>query len=405
METLLCVPKDIDMGRGMEEFNLICEMRVPRTLLGMNASKEAGRIAKEIGAQRVLILTDEGIRKAGLVDKIAASIKKENILFEVFSQCLSSVPLGDICTCSRLVQDEEFDLIIGIGGGSVMDMTKLVGVLAGNAGDTRVLFNPAQIRASGLPKILLPTTSGTGSEWSNVAVFTHELDKRKIPIRSDCLWVDVAIVDPMLTLNLPPSITAETGMDALSHAIEAYTSWRANTLADMFAEKAITLISENLRMAYAKGSKHVEARYNMAVAAGLAMLALRSSGSYIVHSFSYPLGIQADISHGAACSLMLPPVMQFNLIGNLEKFARIAWLMGEKLDGLSMRERAQKSVETVRRLSMDLGLKQKLGEVGIGEDHIPKIVDYVFRFHSYQIENNPRDLNREDMGEILKTAL
>lgn len=286
-----------------------------------------------------------------------------------------------------------------------MDMAKLVGILASNGGDIHVLFDPAQIRARSLPKILLPTTSGTGSEWSNVAVFTNEVDKRKIPIRSEHLWSDVAIIDPLLTLNLPPSVTAETGMDALSHAIEAYTSWRANMIADLFAEEAIKLVSQNLRVVYARGSKQVEARYNMAMAAGLAMLALRSSGSYIVHAFSYPLGIQAGLSHGAACSLMLPSVMEFNLIGNLEKFARIAWLMGEEIDGLSLREKAQKSVGAVRRLSIDLDLKQRLGEVGINENDIPGIIDYVFKFHSYQIENNPRDLTREDVQHILRASL
>jgi len=142
----------------------------------------------------------------------------------------------------------------------------------------------------------------------------------------------------------------------------------------------------------------------MAVAAGLAALALRSSASYIVHSFSYPLCMKARLSHGASCSLMLPVVMEFNLIGNLDKFAKVAWLMGERLEGLPLREQAQKAVEAVRRLSSDLKLKQTLGEAKIDETHIPWIVDYVFRFHSYQVENNPRDLNREDVEQILHAA-
>jgi alcohol dehydrogenase class IV len=389
----------------MEEFSRIFEMRVPRTLFGLNASEQVGSIAKEIGAKRILILTDPGIQKAGLVEKITVSIKKENLPLEIYSQCLPSVPFSDIRQCCKLVHKEDINLIIGIGGGSVMDMAKLVGVLASNGGDVPTLFDPAQMRARGLSKMLLPTTAGTGSEWSNVAVFTNEPAKRKVPIRSEYLWCDVAIIDPALTLGLPPSVTAESGMDALSHAIEAYTSWKANLIADMFAEEAIKLISENLRMAYAKGSKHIDARTKMAMAAGLAMLALRSSSSYIVHSLSYPLGNQTDLSHGAACSIMLPPVMEFNLIGNLEKFARIAWLMGEETEGLSLREKAKRSVGAVRRLSMDLGLKQRLSEVGINEDHIPAIVDYVFKFHSYQVENNPRDLNREDVTQILRAIL
>jgi alcohol dehydrogenase class IV len=261
------------------------------------------------------------------------------------------------------------------------------------------------MRSGGVPKIFLPTTSGTGSEWSNSAVFTDDASKRKIPVNNDYLWVDAAVIDPALTLNLPPSATADSGMDALSHALEGYTCWKANVITDMLAEKAIKLISDNLRAAYAKGSKHMEARYNMAVAAALAMFAIRTSAGYIVHSLSYPLGIKAHLSHGAACSLMLPSVMEFNLVGNMEKFAKVAELMGETTEGLSVREKAQKSIGAVRRLSADLGLPQTLREVGIKEADIPEIVDYVFKFHAYQIENNPRYVRREDLERIVRAAL
>ncbi len=389
----------------MEEFSRVIELRVPRTWIGIHASDHVGSIAKELGGKKVLILTDAGVINAGLLDKLTDSMKRESLSFEVFPECLPNVPLSSICQCYNLVEKEGFDLLIGLGGGSVMDMVKLVGMLGGDSGDVSVFFEPSRVRPSSLQKILLPTTSGTGSEWSNVAVFTNESDERKIPVRNDYLWAEAAIIDPLLSLNLPPNVTAETGMDALSHAIEAYTSWRASTIADMLAEKAIRLIGENLRIAYAKGSKHIQARYHMALAAGLATLALRSSASYIVHSFSYPLTMKARLSHGAACSLMLPAVMEFNLIGNLDKFAKIAWLMGERVEGLSLREQAQKSVEAVRRLSVDLNLRQRLGEIKIDETHIPWIVDYVFKFHSYQVENNPRDLSREDVEQILKAAL
>ena len=388
----------------MEEFGRVIEFRVPRTWVGIHAADQVGSIARELGGRRILILTDMGIIHAGLLDVLTDSIKKEGLPVEVFSECLPNVPLSSIQQCYHLVEKEGFDLLIGLGGGSVMDMVKLVGMLRGSSGNVNVLFEPDRVKPSGLQKILLPTTAGTGSEWSNVAVFTNESDERKIPIRNDYLWAEAAVIDPLLSLNLPPRVTAETGMDALSHAIEAYTSWKASTIGDMLAEKAIRLISENLRIAYAKGSKHIQARYHMAVAAGLATLALRSSASYIVHSFSYPLCMKARLSHGAACSLMLPVVMEFNLIGNLDKFARVAWLMGERLEGLPLREQAQKAVEAVRRLSSDLKLKQTLGEAKIDETHIPWIVDYVFRFHSYQVENNPRDLNREDVEQILHAA-
>jgi len=217
--------------------------------------------------------------------------------------------------------------------------------------------------------------------------------------------VDAAIIDPALTLNMPPSTTADSGMDALCHAIEGYTSWKANILTETLTERAISLVAGNLRVAYAKGSKHIEARYKMALAAALAMIGLRTSGSYIVHSMSYILNNKAHLSHGTACALMLPYVMEFNLAGDMERFARVAELMGEKTDGLSLREKAERSVTAVRCLSADVGLPRTLGEVGIKEGDIPEIIDYVFKFHSYQIENNPRYVRREDLERLLRAAL
>ena len=389
----------------MEELARILPVRVPRTLIGINASEQVGAIAKELGAKKVLIVTDAGVIAAGLIDGVKASLKRENIAFEVFDHCPTSAPLSAIHQCSISIEDEECNLIVGIGGGSVMDLAKLATIVAAHGGDANVLLEPNKIKAGGLPKIFLPTTSGTGSEWSNSAVFTNEAAKRKMPLRHDYLWADAAIIDPLLTLNLPPSVTADTGMDALSHAIEGYTSLKANIVADMFAEKAIQLIAENLRIAYARGSKHIESRYNMAIAAGLAMLAMRSSASYIVHSLSYPLGLKTGLSHGGACSLMLPYVMEFNLIGNSAKFARVAELMGESTEGLCLGEKAQKSVEAVKHLATDIGLPQRLGEVGVSKDDIPEVVDYIFTFHSYQIETNPRELTREDAEKILEAAL
>lgn len=389
----------------MQEFGRIFEIRVPRTLIGLNAHQSVGRVSRELGARKALIMTDPGILEAGLTERITASLEREGLPFTVYPNCQGHSQFKAINDCRRLIQDESINIIIGLGGGAVMDMAKLAGLPNTGAGDINALFKPPEDRGASVPRVLIPTTSGTGSEWSNVAIFTNEADKRRIPVHSDFLWADAAIIDPALTLELPPVLTAESGMDALSHAIEAYTSWKANAFTDAMAEKAIRLVSENLRLAYARGPKHIEARYRLSIAAGLAGLALRSSGSYIVHSFTYPLCSQAPLSHGAACSLLLPPVMEFNLIGSLEKFAEIARLMDEKTEGLPLREKAMKSVEAVRRLAKDLNMKKSLRTVGISEDDIPGLVDYVFRFHTYQIENNPRDLSREDARRILESVL
>jgi alcohol dehydrogenase len=380
-------------------------MRVPRTLIGINASEQVGTIAKEYGAKKALLVSDPGIAKTGLLDGVQRSLEQANVATEVFSDSSTSAPFSSIAKCSKLIRDNGCDLVIGIGGGSVLDLVKLAVVVAAHDGDTSIIYKPDNIKKAAAPIILMPSTAGTGSEVSNVAVCTDPKTKRKIPVRSDFFWADAAIVDPMLTLNLPASITADTGMDVLSHAIEAYTSLKASIVGDTFAEKAIKLVAENLRIAYARGSKHIDARYNMAVAASFGILSLRSSGSYIVHSLSYPLGMKVNIGHGRACALMLPYVMDFNLIGNLHRFARVAELMGESTEGLPLDEKAKKSVGAVRELSTDVGLPQRLSDVGISKKDIPELVDFVFEFHSYQIENNPRELTRDDLNNILETAL
>jgi len=205
-------------------------------------------------------------------------------------------------------------------------------------------------------------------------------------------------------LNLPSRITGDTGMDALSHSIEAYTTWKANIVSDMYAEKTIQLVAENLRVAYAKGPKHTEVRYKLAIAAALGMQAVMSSASGIVHSMNYPIGIKAHVTHGTAIALMLPHVMEYNLPGNPAKYAKIAQLMGENITGLSEMDAARKSVEAVRKLSRDVGMPQKLREVNIKKEDIPGFVDFLFEFQLYGMENNARDLTREDATKIFEAA-
>jgi alcohol dehydrogenase len=271
----------------MEELSRMYEIQVPRTIIEINGSDRVGMMAKEFKAKKTLIVTDAGVIGAGLIDRVKGALEKEKVSFEIYPGCLASAPLASVRECAKLIEGGQFDLIIAVGGGSVMDTAKVAAIVAAHGGDVSVLFEPGKIRNPGIRKIFLPTTSGTGSEVSNGAVFTDEASKRKIPVFHEYMWVDAAIIDPALTLNLPPSATADTGIDALCHAIEGYTCWKANTLTEMFTEKAIRLVAENLRVAYAKGSKHIEARYNMALAAALAMVGLRTSASYIVHSLSY----------------------------------------------------------------------------------------------------------------------
>ena len=272
----------------MEDLFSFIEMRIPRTMVGINASAQVGGIAREIGVKRALIVTDKLIVQAGLIAGIKGSLQEQNVTAEVFADCPVSAPVSSIIECSKAIVAQKSEVVIGVGGGSVLDLTKLAVVLAAHDIDTRILFDASKMKRRGLPMMLLPTTAGTGSEVSSAAVFMDEAQIRKVSVKSEYLWADVVVLDPKLTLNLPRGITADTGMDALSHAIEAYTSVKANAIADTFAEKTIKLVAENLRVAYAKGDTHIDARYNMMLAASFGILAIRSSASYIVHSLAIP---------------------------------------------------------------------------------------------------------------------
>ena len=390
----------------MKELSRTISIRVPRTIIAMNASSQVGALGKELGTESALIVTDQGVVKAGLTGAVEQSLKQENIPFGIFDKCPVSAPISSVLDCARVIINNKHNTVIGIGGGSVIDLGKLAVLVASHGGDKSILFDTKLIKKRGVRTIFLPTTAGTGSEVSATAVCTDEDSHRKMAVYHDLNRADVAVLDPVLTMNLPPAITAETGMDALSHGIEAYTSVKANTVADMFAEKTIRLVSENLRLAYAKGSQNPEARYNMMLAASFGILSpLTSSSGYIVHSFSYPLGMMANLGHGKACALMLPYVMEFNLIGNPERFARIAELMGEPVQGLQLREKAERSVVAVKKLIADLRLPKTLGEVGMTKKDIPAMVDYVMKYNMYQVNDNPRMLDRADLEYILETAL
>lgn len=388
----------------MEEMSRTFSVYTPRAVIGLGAVDNVATLARELSVKKALIVTDTGVVSAGLLEPVKESLQKDGIDFAIYDKCQPEAPLNVIEDCAKTVRQGAYDLIIAVGGGSVIDTAKVTGVLAVTDEDVRGFLGMDKVKKAGLPKILIPTTGGTGSEWSGVCVVTDNVDGQKKVIHSKYAWGEAAIIDPLMTLNLPTRLTGDTGMDALSHGIEAYTTWKANVISDMYAEKTIQLVAENLRIAYAKGAKHIEARYKIAIGAALSMQAFMSSAGGLVHSMNYPIGVKAHISHGAAVSIMLPYVMEYNLPGNPAKYGKIAQLMGEDITGLSKMDAARRSVEAVRKLSQDVGMPQKLREVGIKKEDIPGFVDYLFKFQLYGMENNARDLTREDAGKIFEAA-
>jgi alcohol dehydrogenase class IV len=391
------------------ETSLQFKVHIPNTIIGVGALDNLGSLAKEMKARKVLVITDAGVAKTGTLECVKTSLQNSGLSFAIFDKCQPDAPINIVEECSSTATNGKFDLLVGVGGGSVMDTTKFASVCATNNESAYDMLGVNRIKKAGLTKILIPTTGGTGSEWSALVALTDERTGEKAYASSGYLWADAVIIDPMATLDLPPGLTASTAMDALTHAIEAYTTWKANLVSDMLAEKTIRLIAENLRTAYAKGSQHVEARYRLAIAAALSMQAVMTAGGTgMVHGMSYPVSTKAHLSHGVSCSLMLPFIMEFNLLSDPAKFARIAELMGEDVEGLSVTDKAGKSIQAVRRLSKDVGMPQSLSEVGIKKTDIADMVEHLFSEQPLQIrtrDTNARDMTRDDAAKILEAAI
>ena len=387
----------------------LINVRIPNTIIGLGAVSKIADTARSLSAGKILILTDAGIVKAGLINTVTEPLEKAGLEFIVFNGCKEEPPIPLLEEISVKAREDNYDLVIGVGGGSVMDTAKVVSATALSGMSIKdYISSPFHDKITGkiMPKILVPTTAGTGSEWSIVTtVYDHEGGMVYV-IQAWENTADRVIIDPELTFKMPQSLTANTGMDALAHAIEAYTSATANVFSDMLAGTAIKMIYENLRMVYAKGQLKTEGRYNMSIAAALAMNAVVTGGIGLSHIINDVLGPKAGVSHGTTVSLTLPAVMEYNLISNPAKFAMIAGLMGENTSGLSTLDAAAKSVEAVKRLIKDLNLPQKLSQVGIKKSDIEGLAKMCCKAEQPVIDAvNPRDAKEDDIVRILMASL
>ena len=374
----------------------------PEIIFGNGVSLRVGIEAKKRGGSNVLVVVDPQIIKAGLFDKIKEALIKEYLNVTVFDK-VEPEPLLEIADqCSNIAHDRGCNLVIGIGGGSVMDTAKAASVLLTNDGLIRDYQGLGRINKPGVPKIMIPTTAGTGSEVTFTAVFTDNDLKAKTGINSEYLFADIALLDPELTLSVPPEVTAYTGMDALTHAIEAYISVSSNAFSDLFALESIRLISKNLKRAFQDGHD-IESRSNMLKGSLFGGIALANAGVGAAHALAYPLGGEYQVPHGIANGLLLPYVMEFNLDNNFEKFSLVTEVLGEKREGYTDIEFARESVSIVKRLIKDVKAPNKLRDLNIPETAIEDLSSQAMKV-SRPIENNPRKVTRKDVIEIYKKA-
>lgn len=374
-----------------------------KIILGNGAVSQASSEVKKLGGRRALIVTDKVVLKAGLLEGLEESLKKEKIEYGIYDKVQAEPRAWNHDECAQVARDEDHDILIGIGGGSPMDVAKGASVLVTNGGKILDYNGTDMIPKRGLPKILITTTAGTGSEVTRTLTAIDETDNFKKAMHSDFLLSDVAIVDPMLTVSMPPAVTADTGVDALVHAVETYTSVLATPFSDVLAREAIELIADNLLAAYSKPN-NLEARFNMSLGATMAGMAFASGGLGIIHGVSNLLGVKFNMSHGRSNAVMLPYVVDYNRIANVEKFAGIAEAMGADIEGLTAYEAAEELPPLLFRYLEDLQIPSKLSAYGVTESDIPMLVDGTIKIHRLFVPN-PRLPNEKDVRDIFEQAL
>ena len=367
--------------------------------------KGLGKIINDLDKRRVVVITDNDIKSLPFIADTVDLLKSEGIEVSLFSDVGSNPTVEMVDNAAAFMKEEKPDAIVCIGGGSSIDTGKAANVIythGGSAADYNVLAGGMEkITPKLLPLIAAPTTAGTGSEVTFVSVVGNTGDHAKFFIVSPHMLPDFALLDPMLTVTLPPKMTAYTGLDALTHAIEGYVSEGATTHGDALVLHAIRVIGRALTIAVKRGDD-LQAREDMLVASAMAGTGAFINGLGICHAMSHPLSAVFGFAHGLANSMMLQKSMEFNLATNPGRFADIALALGANINGLSAEEAASKSVEAVGKLIEDLGVPRYLDDIGAVKDKIPELVESALRDDA--LRNNPRKASREEIEAIYRAS-
>jgi alcohol dehydrogenase class IV len=372
-----------------------------KIIFGIDASGNAGAEVKQLQASRVLVITDSGVAKAGLLTKVTRLFEEEDLAYETWEQAEPEPSVDSAQAAVDKVRGGAFDVLVGVGGGSALDITKTAAIIAKQEGQVRQYLGVTLPKPE-IPFILIPTTAGTGSEVSNAAVLAVPEEDFKYVVYSPQMYPEAAIVDPLMSSTMPPALTARTGIDALTHAIEAYVSLDRSPFTDIFAEKAMKLIGQHLRAAYTDGT-NMTARYGMAEASLLAGIAFGNAGTVLGHALGYAHAHVHHLPHGVSVAVTEPYVLQYNAGTEVERHTRIAELLGDDVSRLPRNEDTLRAAIAFRRLLKDLDMPSSLNEVGVTRDQLPSIADRVFRSRAH-VRRNPRSVNKEEMIGLLERA-
>lgn len=407
--------------------NIYLFRTVPYIKFGIGATDEIGYDVEKLKVSKVLIVTDKFINeKTSLPSRVKQSIEERGIKAEIWDGVEPEPSYSSVKEGIKFAKDKGYEAFIGLGGGSSIDTAKAINLFTTYPADVYDYIGPPigkgmKIPGPVKPLIAIPTTAGTGSEVSPVFVISLPEIKSKVGISADELRPTQVILDPLNTISMPPNVTASTGIDALMHAIEAYTAkpyytrlkpktplerpvyMGSNPTTDTLAEKAIELIGKYLRRAFVNGYD-LEARCNMLLAANIAGIAFTNAGVHVPHAMSFPIGYRKHLPHGVAVGVCGPSFLDFAVPALPEKHARIAQLLGEKIDGLSIFEAGLKASEALIKLLKDLNLPNGISAVGFSEKDIPELVEDTLK-QQRLLAQSPRPISKQDLEQIFLKSL
>ena len=390
------------MGEEKIRSRILSMKTAGEIVFGAGAQERLGEVIESLGADAVVLVTDAGLVKSGVAAKIGELISAVGVKLKVFDGLRADPDIESVDECLAVIKSINAKVVVGLGGGSAMDVAKGAAAVAVNGGNIADYVGTDKLPRRGLPTILMPTTSGTGSEVSPIAILTDRKEQNmKLGVVSDHLYCDAAIIDPLLTVTCPAKVTAASGMDALTHAIEIYTNKFAPPFTDTIMVEATMLAMRNLSTCVHNGTDEA-AREAMSLASVYAGMGLGPVGTGAVHALAYPLGGMFDVPHGLANSMLLPYVLEYNRPACVGKLAALA----DKLDicsGSSNDEKASGFMEAVRKLSIEVGIPQKLREIDIPEEKIPEMAKSAMTVERL-LKNNPREVTLADAEAIYRSA-
>jgi alcohol dehydrogenase class IV len=371
-------------------------------LVERGGAKKLAKMIADRGGKSALIVTDPGVLSAGLLDKVIPQFTEMGLQLRIFSDVQADPPVSVIDDAVKVAQDSKVDYIVGFGGGSSMDVAKLVALLASGKEKLADVYGVGFAKGPRLPLILVPTTAGTGSEVTSISIVTVSESEKK-GVVSPQLLPDVALLDAELTLGLPSHVTAATGIDAMVHAIEAFTTKRLkNPVSDCLAKEALRLLASHLHRVV-NVCNDIEARENMLLGACLAGMAFNNAPVAGVHALAYPIGARFHVPHGLSNSLMLGPVMRFNLEAAHAMYAELGQIIKPGLQGSTL-EQATQLVDYLGSLAGVLGLPQRLNEVGITAQDVDQLASDAM-LQTRLLQNSPREIGLKDAADLYREAL